>query len=319
MRNTKTRLLLPALIALAAGTAHVQNITGYRYWFDDDVDAATTVDVTPTPELDAALSLNSAALPAGHHLATIQFRDADGHWGAPWTEHFTQKGGTVNALEYWFNDDVANAATASVTPGTAPLITTPLDATALSVGFHTVTVRSVDAAGERSVPYTVAFARNGGVITGYEYWIDEAIADRTTGNIGPAGVVDLIDNLPVPTTDGSHLFTIRFHDADGGWSVPLSSAFTFFVGIAEIPGVSNYLLFPNPVTDRLSLRLDAADARPLQIEVLDAAGRIVRQLGTWNVAGTMHNTWDASMLAGGSYVLRIGSGGRSMQIPFVKQ
>ncbi|MCC6838631.1 MAG: T9SS type A sorting domain-containing protein [Flavobacteriales bacterium] len=319
MRNTKTRLLLPALIALAAGTAHVQNITGYRYWFDDDVDAATTVDVTPTPELDAALSLNSAALPAGHHLATIQFRDADGHWGAPWTEHFTQKGGTVNALEYWFNDDVANAATASVTPGTAPLITTPLDATALSVGFHTVTVRSVDAAGERSVPYTVAFARNGGVITGYEYWIDEAIADRTTGNIGPAGVVDLIDNLPVPTTDGSHLFTIRFHDADGGWSVPLSSAFTFFVGIAEIPGVSNYLLFPNPVTDRLSLRLDAADARPLQIEVLDAAGRTVRQLGTWNVAGTMHNTWDASMLAGGSYVLRIGSGGRSMQIPFVKQ
>lgn len=319
MRNTKTRTLLPALIALAASTAQAQNITGYRYWFDDNVDAATTVDVTPTPELEAALSLNSAALPAGHHLATIQFRDADGHWGAPWTEHFTQKGGTVNAIEYWFDDNVGNATTTSVTPGTAPLIATPLDATALPVGLHLVTVRTVDASGERSVPYTVAFARNGGMITGYEYWIDEAIADRTAGSIGPAGVVDLVSSLPVPTTDGAHLFTIRFHDADGGWSVPLSSTFNFFIGMDELPGMGNYLVFPNPAVDKLTLRLDAARAAMLDLSLLDASGRVVGGHNKWSVMGTVQFGMDISALTRGSYQLLIAEGDHQVRIPFVKQ
>ncbi len=311
--------LLTAAFALAAITAHAQNITGYRYWFNDNVAAATVVNLAPTPVIDAELTLASASLPTGHHLATIQFRDADGHWGAPWTSLFTQRGSTVNAIEHWFNDDVSDAIMTSVTPGVAPLITAPLNAAALPVGFHKVTVRTIDARGERSVPYTVDFTRNGGAITGYEYWIDDAMADRTSGSIGPAGVVDLIASLPVPTTEGAHFFTIRFRNEEEGWSVPLSSAFSFIVGMDEIPGLSNYLLFPNPVAEQLSLRMDAAEARSLQIDVLDAAGRAVRQLGSWNVSGMAHNSWDTSMLARGSYLLRITSDERTMQLPFVKQ
>ncbi len=316
---THTPLIAACALLLSAATADAQNITGYRYWFDDNVASATTASLAPTPVADAELTLNSAALPPGHHLATIQFRDADGHWGAPWTEHFVQRGTTVNAIEYWFNDDIGGAITASVTPGASPQITAPLNAATLPLGFHTVTVCTIDARGERSVPYTVDFTRNGGAITGYEYWIDEAIADRTPGSIGPAGVVDLIASLPISTTEGEHLFTIRFRDAEEGWSVPLSSTFSFLVGIDEIPGLSNYLLFPNPVSDQLSLRVDATEARSLQLEVLDASGRTVQRLGNWNVSGTAHNTWDASMLVRGSYLLRITSSERSMQLPFVKQ
>lgn len=319
MRTNKTRMLLPAALVLVTATAQAQNITGYRYWFNDDVASAVTVDVTPTPELDAALSLNSAALPAGHHLATIQFRDADGHWGAPWTEHFTQKGGTVNAIEYWFDDNAGDATTANMTPGTAPLYSTPLDATALPVGFHSVTVRTMDASGERGVPYTVPFARNGGMITGYEYWLDEAIADRTTGSIGPAGVVDLVAGLPVPTTDGTHLFTIRFRDEDGGWSVPLSSTFNYFVGMDEIPGLSNYLVFPNPAVDVLSIRLDAARAGTLDLSILDATGRRVGGLNKWSVLGTAQHNLDISTLARGSYQLLIAEDTHQVRVPFVKQ
>ena len=304
---------------LIAGAAQGQNITGYRYWFNDDVSTATVVDLTAAPVVEAELVLNSAALPAGHHLATIQFRDADDHWGAPWTEHFVQRGGTVNALEYWFDDAVGDAVSASVTPGTAPLINVPLNSGDLDIGFHTVTVRTVDSYGERSVPYTIELARNGGVITGYEYWIDDAVAERVTNPIGPAGTVDLIASLPVPTTEGAHTFTIRFRDTDGGWSVPLSTTFNFFLGLDEIPGVSNYLVFPNPTTSELGLRLDAVQASKLDVSILDATGRTVKTMGPWSVVGLAQINWDISSLARGSYSLHISGNDRQVQIPFVKQ
>lgn len=312
-------LHITLFLLAAATTAHAQNITGYRYWFNDDVAAATVVDVVPTTTMDSEVTLNSASLPVGPHKATIQFRDADGHWGAPWTSLFVQRGATVDGIQYWFNDDVTNATTTAVTPGAAPLITGPLNSSSLEVGLHTVTVRTRDDRGQWSVPFTTHFARNGGMITGHEYWIDDAVADRTTGSIGPAGTVDLIADLPINTTEGTHLFTIRFHDADEGWSVPLSSTFSFIVGLDEIPGLSNYLLFPNPVTDQLALRLNANATRDLRLSILDAAGRTVQQLGNWHVSGTIHRSWDASGLARGSYLLRIEADDRLMQIPFVKQ
>lgn len=320
MRNQRTKHLPGICLALLlAGEVQGQNITGYRYWFNDDVSTATVVDLAPDPVVEAELVLNSAALPVGHHLATIQFRDADGHWGAPWTEHFVQRGATVNALEYWFDDAVGDAVTASVTPGTAPLINIPLNSGDLDIGFHTVTVRTIDAYGERSVPYTMVLARNGGVITGYEYWIDDAVAERTSNPIGPAGTVDLIANLPVPTTDGEHTFTIRFRDADGGWSVPMSSSFNFFLGLDEIPGLSNYLVFPNPATSELGLRLDAAQANTLELSILDATGRTVKSMGPWSVLGLAQTSWDISSLARGSYQLRISGNDHQIRIPFVKQ
>lgn len=321
MRGTALHTFALAACALVLNDqrANAQNITGYRYWFNDDVAAATVVDVTPTPVLDTELSLNSAALPPGHHLATIQFRDADGKWGAPSTAHFVRQGATVNALEYWYDDAIAASTTLNVTPAQAPQVNVPLEAGDLEVGFHTVTVRTIDAIGEKSVPYTIGLSRNGGLITGYEYWIDDLIAERVSNTIGPGGMVDLIANLPVPTTEGPHTFTIRFRDEDGGWSVPLSSTFDFFLGLDEIPGVSNYLVFPNPATAELGLRLDATQEGILNLSVLDATGRTVQVLNNWVVLGTAQRTWDISSLAPGSYRLLISESERQLQIPFVKQ
>lgn len=319
LNTTLFRSLAFAAAGMAWAQAEAQSITGYRYWFNDNVAAAMMVDLAPTPMVDQELTLNSASLPVGHHLVTIQFRDADGLWSAPWTSLFAQRGTTVDALEYWFNDDVASSTTVNVTPGAAPLMNAALASTTLPVGFHTVTVRTVDGRGEHSVPYTANFTRNGGAITGYEYWLDDAIADRTSADIGPAGTVDLIEALPVPTTEGEHLFTIRFRDADGGWSVPLSSTFSFSVGLDEIAGVSNYLLFPNPVSDQLSLRVDGAVTTDLDIQVMDAGGRTVQSLDRWTASGIAIRSWDISSLAPGSYMLRIASADRNMHMPFIKQ
>lgn len=319
LQHNSIRSLACALAISSLAAAQAQNITGYRYWFNDDVAAATVVSLPPGTIIDQTITLGSNALPVGHHLVTLQFQDADGKWSAPWTSHFTQRGTTVNALEYWFNDDAAGSTTVDVTPGAAPLMNAPLNSNPLPVGFHTVTVRTVDGRGERSVPFTVGFTRNGGAITGYEYWLDDAVADRVAEDIGPGATVDLIDALPVPTTEGDHLFTIRFRDTEGGWSVPLSSTFSYTVGLDELHGVSSYLLFPNPVSDQLSLRVDAIDAPALQIQVLDASGRTALAFENWSPSGTAHRSWDIAALARGSYMLRITSADRSIHLPFVKQ
>lgn len=316
---TLQRSLLIALFTLILlRTAPAQNITGYRYWFNDDNATMVQVATAPTPLLSTTVQLNSSSLPVGLHTATIQFHDADGHYTAPYTSTFAQHGSTVQALEYWFNDSANDAVQIAATPAADFDLSVALDAGALPTGFHTVTVRSLDARGEWSVPYTTTFIRSGGNITGYEYWIDDQIQDRVMNSIGPAMTVDLVEELPLNTTDGDHTFTIRFHDETEGWSVPLSTTFSFATGINEIAGVSNYLLFPNPVGDGVTLRLDATERKDLQVSLLDATGRVVMAPTNWTVLGLSHHRWDTSALSNGSYLVRITSGDHTFHIPFIK-
>jgi len=310
--------MAPAYMLLMAGLAHAQNITAYRYWFDDDIAALVEIPVTATPVVSTEFVLNSTGLAVGHHTVTIQFKDTDLHWSAPYTSVFSQKGGTLTGLEYWFNDDAADAILLSVTPAAAVDINASLNASALPVGLHRVTMRGRDERGEWTVPYSGTITRGGGSITGYEYWIDDQVADRVMNSIGPADVVDLISALPLSTSDGPHTFTIRFHDEAEGWSVPMTTAFSYIVGIGELPGVNSFLLFPNPVQDHVALRLDASLPSNLQVSILDAAGRVVEAPSNWSVQGITHRTWDTAILPAGMYTMRITTAEHAINLPFVK-
>ena len=101
--------------------------------------------------------------------------------------------------------------------------------------------------------------------------------------------------------------------------MPLSSTFNYVLGLDQIPGLSNYVVFPNPATEELGLRLEAADARSLEVSILDATGRTVEALSNWSVAGTTQRGWNISALARGAYQVRIAEGDRQIRIPFVKQ
>lgn len=320
----KFRNILPCLplafgsAMLLGSTAQAQQITNYRYWFDDETANLVNVTITATPELNAGISLNSAALSPGYHTVTVQFKDNDAHWSAPWTSEFNQKGGTLVALQYWFNDDAGNASLLPVTPTADLDLSASLDAAALPVGLHLVTLRGKDERGEWSVPYTSLMTRGGGLITGYEYWIDDQVADRVTNTIGPAGVVDLISDLPLNTPAGDHTFTVRFHDEAGEWSVPITTTVSVYVGMDELPGVGSLTVFPNPVQDQLTLRLDALNPAEYEVGVLDLLGRTVAPAVQWNVQGLSQRNWDTRSLAAGQYIIRISSQGHTANIPFTK-
>ncbi len=212
---------------------------------------------------------------------------------------------SIVGYRWWINDDPATLATATSAPTPELVVASALAMPLLNADLHRITLQALDDQGYHSVPYTTWFTRSTGPVTGYEWWIDDAIADRTAGSLGPNTVVDLIADLPTGLPAGNYTFTIRFSGASGTWSVPLSSAFDCFVGIAELPGVSELLLFPNPVTDQLGLRIKADEARSLSLQVLDLTGAVVLDLSSWAVCGNATRQWDIGVLAAGSYLLRM--------------
>ena len=314
-----TRCAIGALLTVGSlNTIRAQTITGYRYWFDDDAAGATSVSVTGSPEYTLNATLEATALAPGHHRVTMQLQDSNGDFSVPITSLFTQRGAAIAGYRYWFDDDADNATEVDVTGTGDYTLSASLEATALANGYHRVSMQLRDGIGEYGVPVTTTFVQRGVTVSGYEYWIDDDIAARVSGSIGPDEVVDLAAALPTNTTPGQHLFTIRFSEEQDGWSVPLSSEFTFVVGLEELPGLSDLLLFPNPTNGQLALRLTSADGDQLYVSILDATGRVVRAEENWSPTGTAIRVWDLADLAAGSYGLRIASGDRQSTLRFQK-
>lgn len=309
-------LLLPAFAAMCSVQA--QQIDGYRYWFDDNVASAVTTTVGATPELNLAANWPTGAMEPGYHRVSIQVRDNTGDWSVPQTRYFTRGNHVITGYRYWVNDNTGSITTGSVAPNMVVDLNNLIDPGTLPSDFNSVTIQFNDTDGEWSVPQTSMFVKNAGEVNGYEYWIDDAIANSYTGSIGPNTVVDLIADLPTGVPAGTHFFTIRFSGTNGTWSVPLTTSFDSFVSIAELPGISDLVLFPNPVTNELGVRLSTDDASTLNLQVLDMSGAVVRDLSTWSVSGTTYRNWDISDLASGSYLLQMSDGTGVRNLPFVK-
>lgn len=225
---------------------------------------------------------------------------------------------TITEYRWWINDDVSTITTTAAGPNADLTLIADLDLPFLSKDYNTITLQFRDSDGRYGAPYTMPFARGTGAVNGYEWWIDDAVSSRISGTIGPDDVVDLVADLPTGVTNGEHLFTIRFSGASGTWSVPLTTAFSFFTRVEELPGVSDLLLFPNPTNGELTVRLTSADGEQLRMTVLDATGRIVRSVENWAPTGTAVHVWDVADLAPGSYGLRITRGDRQSVVPFQK-
>lgn len=314
MRNL---LLLPACATL--GAAQAQQIDAYRYWFDDDAAGAVTTSLTAAPEVTIAAAWPTGTMRPGFHKVSFQVRDDNGDWSVPQTKVFTRGGHAINGYRFWVNDDVSTLTTGTITPGQEVDLNTLIAPGTLTKSFNLVTIQFKDTDDEYSAPETVVFTKHSGLVNGYEYWIDDDVANLSSGTIGPNEVVDLIADLPTATTNGDHLFTIRFSGANGTWSVPLTTSFSFLTGSEELPGITDMLLFPNPTDGMLSLRLTTDTQRRVDLTVLDASGRAVATIQNWSVAGTDVRAIDLATLPAGPYALRIAENERSATMRFVKR
>ncbi len=316
MKQMRIAAILLTAFAVIQTTA--QDITEYRYWYNDDVANAVTQTVSATSVLALATTLPTGSMEPGFHRITMQFNDGQ-NWTVPLTQVFKRSSAAITGYRYWFNDDVATLATASVTPNAAVNLNGVLSTIPTDAHYNRVTVQFMDADGEYSTPVTSTYVHGIGPVSGYEYWIDDDIAGRTSGTVSPADVVNIIADLPTNTIPGDHLFTIRFKGDPDGWSVPLTTEYSFFTAIAELPGLTDVTVFPNPAAESIGLRMSSATSRTLNVSVIDAHGALVKQFPAWSISGTDHRSWDISALPAGTYFLQVSEEGKSWNRPFVKR
>ena len=110
----KHALLSGALVIAMA--AHAQSITEYRWWTNDDVTTITTAATAPSAELTLVANLDLPALTKDYNTVTIQFKDSDGRYGAPYTMLYSRGTGAVSGYEWWIDDDVANGSSGTIGP-----------------------------------------------------------------------------------------------------------------------------------------------------------------------------------------------------------
>mgnify|MGYP002335665319 CR=1 FL=1 len=92
------------------------------------------------------------------------------------------------------------------------------------------------------------------------------------------------------------------------------------VATEELTEVTDISLFPNPAKDMMRVDFDLEEARQLQVEVFNATGQRVQQLGATNFnSGRNQLTLDVSQLSNGVYFLRMFNADRELNRRFIVQ
>jgi len=210
------------------------NISSYQYWFDSDFSSRVYTSVSPTENLvlNAAIPLETVS--DGLHVFNIRFKDTDDRWSIT-SSHFFYfndlTANTINSYQYWFDSDYGSTIFQSVSPTDKLNLTTAIPLETLSNGLHSFNIRFRDDRNRWSVPsidffYFTELTTNN--INSYQYWFDNDYSKQTTETVSPNGQLLLDTSIALETiSDGLHLFSIRFKDDKGIWSVPQNQYFYY--------------------------------------------------------------------------------------------
>jgi PKD repeat protein len=235
---------MKALISLGTffycivGLIAQNNIVQYEYWFDNDFANASVVNTTPTAQLQLASNIQTNGLTSGIHTFNFRTKDSQGRYSSVLSQFFYKTPETYSAnnnlvqYEYWFDNDYANAQTATTSNASQVNINTLIDAQSLLSGIHTFHIRFKDAAGMWSSVLSQFFNKtpesnfiNNNFVQ-YEYWFDSDytnVQTIATNNASQVNINTLIDAQSL--LSGIHTFHIRFKDDAGMWSSVLSQFF----------------------------------------------------------------------------------------------
>lgn len=101
----------------------------------------------------------------------------------------------------------------------------------------------------------------------------------------------------------------------GGFSIQVQGG-QLATSVNEVAEVETLELWPNPASDRITLRWSSEGSSATEILILDLEGRVVRQEGV----GAQGNTFDVNVasLEAGAYVVRIMAEGRTATARFMR-
>ena len=157
-----------------------------QYWFDEDVEHLSTIDVDGASGKEQTLMLdlsNIERFPLGVHL--LNMRMANGGRYSPVSSAYVLRlpdGVGDSMLEYWFDDDYQNRATEHMRAVRGYRETVKLDlsnSAKFPYGIHRLNVRLAIASTQYSPVYsTTVMKRHEGEKSDVTYWVDDDYANR---------------------------------------------------------------------------------------------------------------------------------------------
>lgn len=126
------------------------NLISWQYWFDNNIETATTTDFTSANSYDLSTSVDMSNLSSGMHILNIRFKDDQNKWSSPISKFFYFKESNMNlpnsmvAIQYWLDDNIENKYTENLESNQSVTITDAIDFTTLVAGTHTIHFRFLD-------------------------------------------------------------------------------------------------------------------------------------------------------------------------------
>ncbi len=241
-------------------------LSAMQYWFDEESGAATTVVELDGSQVDLEAVLQTGDLPFGGHTLHMRFLGNAG-WSSVLSRSYFQGPASapealIDGYEYWFDEEVADALSASIAPVAELNLSALLPTDLLPSGLHMLHIRFHGTGGWSSVlsrPFFRAGAGNAvpNLVAGYRYWFNDSDAEAVSVTLAsPQSPHTLV--LSVSTdglVPGEHVFHIQFQDIGGNWGSVLSQGFTR----TPVPAISLpvRVLLDGPYEPSTGLMLDS--------------------------------------------------------------
>jgi len=162
------------------------HIVSYEYWFDDDFQNKTLVNITPTEQATVLAQLDVSTMSNGMHLFNFRAKDERGYYSSIVSQLFYKKklssytDNKIIAYKYWYDDDYDNLIYVDLlTPTNQLNLIDNLDMTQIPKGIHTLNFQFKDDANIWSVISTDTIEKISLPIADYTYEVLSSNCDST--------------------------------------------------------------------------------------------------------------------------------------------
>lgn len=204
----------------------------YEYWFDSDYAGAQSTALAGNQYENVISNIDALALTNGLHTLHVRFKDAAGQWSSVLSQFFLKYETSASPLpqlveyEYWFDNDYASRVNVAMSGAQYETILSDLDASATTIGLHTLHIRFKDASSKWSSVLSGFFIKDANAtspnseVIGYRYWFDQNDAAMVTEVIPtPQQYVNVANDISMVTIPkGTHTIHFQFQDSQGMWS-----------------------------------------------------------------------------------------------------
>lgn len=234
------RILLNIVLLFICMTLWSQtNTVSYSYWFDDNYSGVTSIPIVPTTSAHLSTNIDASSLNDGLHFIHLRFQDENASSSQVISRFFYKQQSTtsmsneIEAYQFWFDNDFANASTINIGGASDLSVNTFLNGSTLNNGLHVLHIRFKDQQGQWSEVESRFFIKQpisgtpSSQLVRYEFWFNDNHGASQVGTIAGSTDFSLVSAINAQSlSEGLHQFHIRFQDSHGQWS-SISSRFFY--------------------------------------------------------------------------------------------